>query len=274
MTKHTKETLTFDGFSGYYGSVSAGYGGFNWVDVDFMNATYWKNDNTNWCDTGYQSVIRGAGEAFTYGPDGFGSGSIMVSYNLQETFSLTGMIAASAWETKQPFDFISYTYKNGAFTVKASDIVYLSQTAQKINFATIGGGKPTDFKNIAAVAIVSGRGNYGNTCTYGPYGYTTGNELAFDNLRVKWNGPIPRVHAGKQIAKGSVPHSHHQTAHVAAHLAEDGHHDAAATGAPGTSVHHIESGGYHTQLLSLPGSGTGGGLTSQFSLPQPEHFGT
>jgi hypothetical protein len=273
MSQHTKEKLGFNGFSGYYASISAGYGGFDWVDVDYMNAAYWQKVETNWCDTGYQNAIHGAGEAFTFG-QGLNSPaySTIVTSDLKETFSLTSMVAASAWETDQPFKFISYTYKNGQFITKASDTVYLSQTAQTINFAKMPGGKPTDFQNIAAVTIVSGSGKYGNTCTYGPYGYTTGQQMAFDNLKVRWNGKIPQGHQGNEVLKQLLPRAHHQAPHVAAHLVSEAHDAGAASGH--VPAVHANGGEFHTEMLSLAGDGPGGGLTAQFALPQVEHFGS
>jgi hypothetical protein len=274
MSKHTKETLNFNSFSGYYGSVPAGYGGFDWDDVNYMNATYWEKVETNWCDTGYQNVIHGAGEAYSWGQDlDVPAVSYIASSNLSETFSLTSMVAASAWETHQPFTIESYTYQGWlAHKPKATDRVVLSQTAKTIDFAKIG--KPNDFKNIAIVKIISGMGKYGNTCTYGPYGYTTGNQMAFDNLKVTWNGTIPQGHKGNPAMKQLFLHLHHQASHAAAHLAGDGHDESAAGSHSPAPVHHADSSGYHTQLLSLPGDGQGGGLTSQFALPQVEHFGT
>jgi len=265
MSKHTRETLGFNGFTGYYGSVPPGYGGFNWVDVNYMNATYWQNVETNWCDTGYQNAIHGAGEAFSWGQDlDSPAYSSIVTYDLNETFSLTSMTAASAWETDQPFEFRSYTYKAGHLTLKASDTVYLSQTAQTIDFARMPGGKPADFKDIAQVTIVSGIGKYGNTCTYGPYGNTTGNQMAFDKLKVKWNGTIPQGHEGNPLAKQLAPHLHPRAAHAAPHLTGGGHDGSGQSPAP---VHHAESSGYHAELLPLAADG-------QFALPEVTHFGT
>jgi hypothetical protein len=274
--QHTKEGLNFNGFSGYYGSVSQGYGGLDYSDVDFMNASYWENVKTNWCDTGYQNVIHGAGEGFTWGLNGGLSYGLLQSSDLKETFNLDSMIAASAWETNQPFTFISYTYKNHVgFAKKASDTVYLSQTAQKIDFAKLGTGKPTDFKNIAAVLIVSGSGSYGNTCSYGTNTYTTGNQMAFDDLKVTWNGTIPHGHGGKPVTTGLLAQFHRHGAHVAAaHVVTDYQHPVAADHQSGPALQHIEgSGAYHTELQAI-GAGQPGDLTAQFLLPQVEHFGS
>src|ERR1700735_4485585 len=118
--QHTKETLGFDSFSGYYASLSQGYGGLMWGDIDYLNATYWQNQKPEWCDTGYQNAIHGAGEAFTWNNNGYTSMGTLVSADVNESFTLKSMTAASAWETKQPFEFKSYTYKAGeGFVYKA-----------------------------------------------------------------------------------------------------------------------------------------------------------
>jgi hypothetical protein len=274
MTKHTKETLGFDTFSGYYASILQGYGGFQWSDINYMNATFWQNDKTNWCDTGYQNVIHGAGEAFTWNNNGSVSYGLFVSGDLNETFTLNSMVAASAWETKQPFTFSSYTYVSGQGLVpKASVEIHLSQTAKTIDFANIG--KPGDFKNISEVLIVSGSGKYGNTCTYGPYGYTLGNEMAFDNLKVTWNGKIP-TSKSKAVNVGFAPHAHGHGGHIAGPqlVWGDAHHNTtgpdAHAGAAGLSTGQS---GIHGELMSLGESGAGG-LTAQFHLPAVEHFGS
>jgi hypothetical protein len=268
----TQETLGFNGFSGYYGSISAGYGGFTWGDVQYLNATFWEKQKTNWCDTGYQNVIKGAGEAFTWNVNGTTSYGLFESANLSVTFSLKSMVAASAWETDQPFDFRSYTYKAGhGFTLKASDTVYLSQTRQMINFGKIG--KPGDFNNIAVLEIVSGTGKYGNTCTYGSDGYTLGNEMAFDNLKVKWNGKIPTGH-GKLVTTGLAVHDHGRAVHAAAAnlVSDDVHHDANPAAHTGAAIQSGAQSGFHTELLSL--GAHAGDLTGQFQLPPIEHFGS
>jgi len=257
---HTKEILGFNGFSGYYGSLAAGYGGFDWSSIDYLNATYWENQKTNWCDTGYQNVIGGAGEGYVY------KVGELQSSNLKESFSLTSMVAASAWETNQPWTFNTYTFSKGNFTHKASDAIFIGQTAQKINFAKISGGK-TDFHNIAAVTISAGYGGPGSSCTYGAGTY--GFQLAFDNLRIKWNGAIPDGRNAGADQRGHVAHPHHQAAHLAAQMTELSHL-ASGTGHSAASGHHADA-GYDTQLLSLPGHDSGG-LTTQFHIPV-EHFG-
>jgi hypothetical protein len=273
MAKHTKETLGFNSFSGYYASIAQGYGGFSWGDVDYMNATYWQNEKTEWCDTGFQNVTHGAGEAFTWNNNGSVSYGLFESANVQESFTLNSMVAASGWETDQPFDFKSYTYQKGkGFVLKASDTIYLSQTAQKIDFAKVG--NPGDFKNIVVVEIVSGSGKYGNTCSYGPYSYTLGNQMAFDNLKVTWNGKIPKGN-GKPAKMAFLPHGNGHAGHIAtAHLvsgdAQHGTNPAAHISAP---VHSGTQIGFHSELLPLGGSHTGD-LTGQFQLPAIDHFGT
>jgi hypothetical protein len=272
MAKHaTQETVGFNGFHGYYGSMSAGYGGFTWLDVDYMNATYWQNQQTQWCDTGFQNVIRGAGDAFTWSTNGTTSHGLFETSNTKETFDVKSMVAASAWETDQPFYFNSYTYAKGyGFSLKDSVTIDLSQTRQTINFSKIG--NPGGFKDIAAVEIISGSGKYGNTCSYGRYGYTLGNEMAFDNLKVKWNGKIPKGH-GKLITTGLGNHEHGRAHSPAAHLVSgDAHHD------PSPASHGVAAGqsgtqsGFHSELLFL-GDVHPGTLTGQFQLPASDHFG-
>ncbi len=277
MSKHHgTETLTFEGFSGYYGSVPEGYGGFVWSDVDYLNASYWQNVKTNWCDTGFQNVIDGNGLAYTWGQQDLQSFGYFATENAKETFSLVSMVAASGWETKQPFTFISYVYKPfKGFVEKAQVTLDLSQTAQKIVFADLPNltSQRTDFENISAVRITSGSqgGTYGNTCSYGTSEHTYGNQLAFDDLKIKWNGAVP--HGGGHPPSTPLQASLHHHGSPAAHLAANLHaaHTHAVDGA-GTASHH-GSGGYHTELLSLPGHDPSG-LTAQFHLPAVEHFGT
>src|SRR5215469_2986453 len=160
MAKHSKETLNFSG-PAYYGTLSSedGYGGFNYADdMEYLNQTYWQKIMTHWCDNGYVNVAtasKGAtGCAWVYD---FG---LMESTNLKETFSLTSMIAASAWNTDAVWDIKSYTYTNGALTLKAFDTMTISETATKISFAKLG--HSGDFKNISAVLFeLSHTGWYG-----------------------------------------------------------------------------------------------------------------
>ncbi|HEX4160650.1 MAG TPA: hypothetical protein VHY79_19440 [Rhizomicrobium sp.] len=270
MAKHTKETVKFNSFSGYYASIPQGYGGFNWNEVDYMNAAFWQNEKPEWCDTGYQNAISGAGEAFAFNNNGYTTTAFFQSADLSETFTLKSMVAASAWDTDQPFYFKTYTDKDGQFKLKATDTVYLSQTVQTINFAKIG--KPGDFQNIVQVTIVSGTGKYGNTCSYGPYSYTLGNQIAFDNVKVQWNGKIPKGD-GKLVTTGLPAHAHGHGSHVVA--AQLSFHDAHGTtpGHVGTPVLSGAQTGFHGELTSL-GDFDAGGLTAQFHLPAIEHFGT
>jgi hypothetical protein len=197
---------------------------------------------------------------------------VMESANPKETFSLKSMVAASAWCGDQKWEILSYNIgENGDFVEKASDVITAGQTAQKINFAKLGHG----FSNISAVAFsVVSLGSPGNSCTYGTAEY--GVALAFDELKVHWNGKIPGRHL--EFANGPRPHAPHVIASPAAMQARQ---DAL----PGHSEVHNHSGGgaaqnggtWHSQLTSLDvalGHGGGGGLTAQFALPQPEHFGT
>ncbi|HEX3667276.1 MAG TPA: hypothetical protein VHU23_18790 [Rhizomicrobium sp.] len=268
MAKHTTETLNFNSFSGYYASVSPGYGGFNWSDIDFMNATFWQNEMTNWCDTGYQNVIHGPGEAVTWGTNGSTSVALFVSADSYTSFTLKSMIAASAWETDQPFTFYTYHYvKKHGLQLKATDTIYLSQTPQTLDFAKIG--HHGDFANIAAVEIVSGSGQYGNTCTYGPYGYTTGNEMAFDNMKVKWNGKIPKGN-NSSVSPGHQSHNHSQLHAVTAHVTYGPHHGAHDNGHDDAGAHSQTQADSHSP--SSIDSSHLGALTHQ--MPPVEHFGT
>jgi hypothetical protein len=274
MAKHpTQETVNFNGYSGYYGSIAQGYGGFAWGDIDYMNPAFWQTEHTNWCDTGYQNVLRGAGEAFTWNNNGSTSYGVFETSDTSETFTLKSMVAASAWETDQPFDFRTYTYTKGqGFVLKASDTIYLSQKKEMINFAKVG--KPGDFKDVAAVEVVSGTGKYGNNCSYGRYGYTTGNEMAFDNLKVQWNGQIPKKH-GPFITKGLAIFNHGPAANIAApHLVFGSANNGADSGAhTNSAVAPGDHNALHTELPS-PGSPHAGNLTGQFSLPAIDHFGS
>jgi len=263
--KHSPETLTFNAFSGYYGHLSSGYGGFDYSTAfSYMNATLWQNVDTDWCDTGFQNVCHGAGLAVTRINAG------LYSSKPTESFSLKSMVAASGWETNQPFTINSYTYiGNGDFLLKASDVVHLSQTAQTVNFAKIG--HKGDFRNIAAVTISAGTGSYGNTCSYGYR--TTGTNLALDNLKVVWNGKIPPASAGKvSMTPGLLAHAHAHAHHAAQQMMADGNHQSDHENGYANASHSHADAGHHSQLLSLAGDESGG-LTNQFRLPVVEHFG-
>jgi hypothetical protein len=278
MTKHHHgtQTLNFEGFSGYYGSVSQGYGGFVWSDVDFMNSSYWQNDKTNWCDTGYQNALDGNGLAFTRfdGVGYYAAHQYKPSYgyfrtgNLSKTFSLVSMVAASAWETNQPFTFKSYTYNpHKGFLMKGTVTVYLNQTAQTLNFQKLDKGA---FQDIAAVRIAPGYGQYGSTCSYGTGHPTYGNQLAFDDLKVKWTKGAPHG-APQAVARPLLGHLQHGGAPTA-HLTANQHAAQALADNLGGAAHH-NAGDYHGELMSLSGHDASG-LTAQFYLPAAEHFGT
>jgi hypothetical protein len=263
------EILRFNGVgTNYYSSIPQGYGGFNWGSMDYMNATYWQNEHQNWCDTGYQNAIRGSGEAVASNGNGLTTTAYFQSPTLSETFDLKSMIASSAWETDQPFYFKSYAYEQGqGFVLKATDTVYLSQKAQLINFAKIG--KPGDFQNISQVTIISGSGKYGNTCSYGQYGYTLGNQMAFDNMKVKWNGAIPK--SGGKLAT----HAHGHAAHIVGPqlVFGDAHHGTSPDAHTNASGISGAPSSFHGETMSSGESGSGA-LTNQFHLPAVEHFGT
>ncbi|MGH6877101.1 MAG: hypothetical protein ACREHV_06935 [Rhizomicrobium sp.] len=241
------ETLNFSGFSGYYGSIPSGYGGFDWTDLDYLNTA-------------------SQGEAAM---PSVGYGAIL-SVDLSETFSLKSMIAASAAETNQPFDFRSYAYESGkGFSLKASDNVYLSQTPEKIDFAKIGA--KGDFQHIAAATIIAGTGTYGNASNYG---YNSHWQLIFDDLKVHWNGKIPDGHFDAGHARTTLPYAHHA---IAAHLLTGETGALSEHGAAGSHADHDLGTGYHSMLTSLDtvlGHTDAGDLSAQFTLSPPEHFGT
>lgn len=239
----SKKHINFSGFSGYlnYLGYYQGYGGMNWNDMYEVQASFVSEHS--WCDTGYNNVLSGQGEAITLGNGGF------QSYNTGQTFDLLKGTFASAWETNQPVYFNSYTYTAGVgYTLKASDLITLGQDATNINFAHYG----QDFKGISKVTFVSGVGQGGNTCSYGSptYGY----QLVMDNLLVKWHGAPVGQHR---------PAAHHQNA---AHLSAP-HLNAMFSPAhdSGDGGSH-QTGDYHHATGHDPG-----GMTSTFTLPQAEH---
>ncbi len=265
---NTRETVTFENTVGsqYYAYMNnyEGYGGFVYVDLIAMGKDYLYDVNST-VDSGYRSALHGKTEIFTtvldntY--DGYGIGSFYSSSNT-ETFSLKGGIFASAWETNQPVDFISYVYRNGVLHKKASVTIKLSQTASDLNFSKYG----ADFRHIAGFKMISTRGSAGvyNHYYHSPtYGY----EIAIDNLKVAWNGPIPHgARSGHHPPHTAVrPHA---LAHVggAAHLAGVPH-EAAAAAQGGGATH-----GYHSMLASLASAYEHtGSLTDQFALPHVSH---
>jgi hypothetical protein len=237
---HSKE-IKFQNFSGYLNNMYyySNYGGMDWNDMYEVQSAF-VNEHTDWCDTGYNNVLKGPGEAITLGDGGF------QSHNLYRTFSLQSGVFASAWETNQPVTVNSYVYQPGqGMTLKASDTVYIGQDSQKINFANYGG----DFKHISDVAFVSGVGEGGNTCSYGAptYGYI----LVMDNLTVKWDRANPG-HAGHQGTLAHHAMQHHGTPHLGASfspLAHDGH---GAAGHAGTHAGPLHDTAFHTAQFALP----------------------
>lgn len=258
---HSK-IIKFQGFDGYLNDMNnySGYGGMDWNDMFEIQSAF-VNEHTDWCDTGYNNVLKGPGEAITLGNGGF------QSHDLYQTFSLQGGTFASAWETKQPVTFNSYVYTPGqGFTLKASDTVNISEDAKYVNFAKFG----SDFKHVSAVTMISGVGQGGNTCSYGTptYGYI----LVMDNLTLKWDNNGGNAH--------NVPHANlthhimHGMPHVAANFSPLSQHaDHVAAGLPLNHAGAAHDSPYHSQLFGLPGHDHGG-LTSQFALPHAEHFGT
>ncbi len=254
LKKH-RETLNFTGLSGYYGAMSAhqGYGGFDYSGmVEYLNTSYIFQE---WCGNGYVSVAAATGaSAIGYI---FQSGAFE-SANLDETFSLKSMIAASAWNTNQEWQIATYTYSGGLLHLKGSENVYLNQSASTVRLGQLG-------KNICAFSIVlENVGGYGTSCGYGP---STGYQLAFGNMKIVWNGKIP--HSGHEL-QGETPHArHHVTPNpINANAGTPAHH---AQHGSASASHHGDA-AWHTQLLAFghePGS-----LTADFRLPQTEHFGT
>jgi hypothetical protein len=257
---HVKH-INFENFSGYLNNMNyyAGYGGMDWNDMYEVQSAF-VNEHS-WCDTGYNNVLSGQGEAITLGNGGFESA------NVDRTFSLEKGTFASAWETNQPFYFNSYVYTAGqGMVLKASDKIVLGQNAETINFAHYG----HDFRNISEVTIVSGTGQGGNTCSYGSatYGYI----LAMDNLEVAWN----HAHGNARNAhQQNAAHGMHRGApHVGANFSPLSTHDGHdASSQPASHADSAHDAPYHTELFTLPGHDPGG-LTGQFALPQAEHFGT
>jgi hypothetical protein len=260
--KHgTNETLNFSDLNGCSGSIPDGYGGFNWIgSFEYINTMCF---NTAWCDTGYNNVAAVSASPTVAWVYDYGT---VESAKLSESFDLKSIASASAWDTNQEWTFTSYTYKNGSFTVKGSANVYLSQLAQTINFATLGGKGA--FQKIDAIHIqVDNLGTSGNTCSYGAstYGY----QMVFDNVKVHWNGKIPQNNGAHLVQlPGHMPHPHHHATLAALH--NSGGH-APGTWHGGHTAPHHAGGAYHSQLLNL--GHDPGGLTTEFRLPQPGHFG-
>ena len=258
--KGTNVELTFENldFNNYY-PVSArgydGYQGFNFVDMGLLTQSAVQYlGYGNW--TGYTSAIGNSTTcAFTYvnafghgGGEGLGE---ILSPDKHETFNLRSGTFASAWDSKQPTYFEALDAKGH---VTATVEVTLSQTATTIDFASYG----SEFRHISGLKILSEKG------TAGKYGFA-GYQIAMDNIYVHWNGSIPRGH-----------HTHAAAAHhIAAPLVSDQH--AAWSSDPGVADHAhtaIHDPAYHsaiTSLTDLLGHSGSGGLTADFSLPQPDH---
>jgi len=249
----TREKLTFNDFSGYYGVVPDGYGGFDWTDIDYFNNGGGAERN----EEGFQSAIKGRGEA------GFGGdwGGSFESANLSESFSLKSMLVASGDGSAAPITFTSFTYSNGELTEKAHDVFHVTPQVQRIDFSELGG--KGDFQNIAAVYMSIGSARYASHYGHDP----VGDGMVFDNMIVQWNGGIPD---GKLIPSHRAFLSPHITHALAANPGLGAvHADGSSPAAAGDT--------YHSALTSLDAvlghAGTHGGLTGQFVLPEPDHFG-
>jgi hypothetical protein len=267
------EKLNFGGFSGYYGLMSAhdGYGGFNYLDdFYYMNQSTWTKPDgpgyeQGWCDTGYQNVAAAAhatSEAWIYG------------YGLMESggrsFTLESFLACAGWSSDMPWNIVSYTDDNGVLKEKASDRITVTfSKAEKINLTTTG--PKQGFANIAAVAFTMvSSGQPGNTCI-GSVGYgVIGYQIAIDAVKVRFSKRANLKHDNGHLLTPYLLHHQHHGAH-AGPLLPGGHHPDAAADSVHDPDGHQGDGSYHTQLLSLEHHS---GLTVQFALPQPEHFGT
>lgn len=255
MHKHgSNETLRFNGFSGSYGYIPNGYGGFNWTDV------YYFNNGEASRDEGYRYPIDGRGEAILGG----GGGSI-VSVDPSESFTLKSMLAESGTSIGTRIILTSYTYSDGTFTKKASDAIYVTTKVQTIDFANLGA--KGDFQNIAAVTMVVGSPAYGMGMSYV---HTPSGAMAFDNLKVHWNGKIPDGHVEASRGQSVHPIVHHA---IAAHPWFESVGETAAS-SHGSMDYQPHAGSMLTSLDAALGHADSlGGLTSQFALPQIEHFG-
>jgi hypothetical protein len=168
---------------------------------------------------------------------------------------------ASAWETNQPVQFISYVYnQRGKLTEKASVTINISQATSNLNFSKYGG----DFRHISAFKIVATRGSAG---VYNHYYHSTtyGYEIAIDNLKLAWNGPIP--HGARSGHHAHLPHTAVRAHGVAHPGGGDGHGPPASSHITG---HHTQP--YHSVLATLASIYEhSGSLTEQFHLPRIEH---
>ena len=257
MGKQHKETLNFGPFAGYYGAMSGedGYGGLNYSGlVEYLNAIYWENIATYWCETGYQNVAAATGASsigYVYDYGTFSSAG-----SPKETFDLKSFVESAAWSANMKWTLTTYRggTEVGAMIFYASDAP--GTTAVKLKVPTSIGSHITSF-----ALLMDDIGTGGNSC--GGYGTPVeGYQLAFGDMKIVWNGKIPVGHG----TSNHTSHQHHVSpAPLIAHQLDpftgtvhrpDAHHDAAP---------------WHTELLALahdPGS-----LTSQFALPQVEHLG-
>jgi hypothetical protein len=252
----------------YYGNLSqCGDGNLNFLDdVLYMCQSVWTMPGgsgymNHWCDTGYQNVNAAAKD--------IGVGWIY-DYGLMETasshsFTLLSFIAAASWSKNEPWNIISYVDDNGSLVEKASDEIKVSSSkAETIRFSRKG------FSNIAAVAIsLVSLGSPGNTCTYGvgEQGY----QFVFDKIRYYESKKAGLRHDNGHLATPyMLKHQTHVMPHIAATHAVETPDSNTGNAHPHDAAHTAGT-AYHSQLLLL---GHDSGLTGQFVLPQPEHFGT
>jgi len=265
---HKSKGLTFGGYTGYYGLMSAhnGYGGFNFLaDVEYMNASTWTSPGgwgyqNGWCDSGYQNVSAAAksnslGWIYQYGLMESASG---------HTFSLESFLATVSWSLNQKWELISYTESKGVLVQKAT--MDLSLSYNQVETVKLTGKYAKGFSNIAAVAFeMINYGTPGNSCTYGTavYGY----QMAIDDMKVKFSKKADlNYNNGKLLTPYLL-----------------NHHISAASVAAASRISHDESGGHlgepgHTHQLNpehhaqfLP-PGHDPALTDQFHLPPVEHL--
>lgn len=256
MSRHT-ETLTFNNFSGYYGEIPQGYGGFDWTDIDYFNNTKYGEPDGN--AEGFQNTIKGRGEA------GFGGdwGGSFETANLSETFSLKSMLADSGADSGVPIFFTSFTYSDGELKQKARDVVYITPGVQKIDFAKLGG--KGDFQNIAAVYMSAGSAKYGAGYGHHPIG----NGMVFDNMKVQWNGSIPDGQF--QTARMHIPpHQVAQTLSASPYGISPAHLESLISSRMECRYHSI----LNSMDAALGHTPQHEGLTLLFALPEVEHFGT
>jgi len=256
----TQVKVNFNGFPGYYGYMS-NYngtirgGGFDWEDMYYFTKlgidTIYPNEHT-----GYNNDLHGSGEGFAAVENEFPYYGFGAFYSpTKETFTLKSGDFASAWDIEQTVKFTTY---RGSQQV-AFVYVTVSHEGQKINFGSYG----RDFKNITKVCINT---NYHYAVNQqGAYGQ--GWQVVVDNLKAVWNGAIPDAHGMRHRA-----HVDHDVLGAmrnhAFGLSSDGSHSVAPVGA-----HN----GFHSVVTSLDtalGHHGNGGLTAEFTLPAPEHFGT